>query len=85
MTFVCGVYNNCLGEWLLAEDKSKLNFEAALAKAEAFERSQDERRKVHLAPNVLVVTSQSSKQGKPFNGKEINCKVLSLWFFIASR
>ena len=28
--FVCGVYNDCLGERLLAEDESKLNFETAL-------------------------------------------------------
>ena len=48
--FVCGVYNDCLGERLLAEDESKLNFETALAKAEAFERSQNERHKVHVAP-----------------------------------
>ncbi len=60
--FVCGVYNDCLGERLLAEDKSKLNFETALAKAEAFERSQHERRKVHVAPTVSAVTSQPSKR-----------------------
>ena len=35
--FVCGIYNDCLGERLLAEVESKLNFETALAKAEAFE------------------------------------------------
>ena len=35
--FVCGVYNDRLGERLLAEDESKLNFDTALAKAEAFE------------------------------------------------
>ena len=60
--FVCGVYNNHLGEWLPAEDESKLNFETALAKAEAFEQSQDECCKVHVAPTASAVTSQSSKQ-----------------------
>ena len=51
-----------------------LNFETALAKAEAFERSRDERRKVHVAPTVLAVTSQSSKQVNHSTAKKSTAK-----------
>ena len=52
--FVCGVHNDRLEERLLA-DESKLNFNIALAKAEAFERSQEERRKVTPLVSQCVV------------------------------
>ena len=76
--FVCGVHNDRLGERLLAEDESKLNFDIALAKAEAFERSQEERRKVtplvsqcvvilpvnrrNLLPNAIAVAQRHISQ-----------------------
>lgn len=41
--FVFGIYNDILGERLLAEDPATLTFEAALLKAEAFERAKKER------------------------------------------
>ena len=41
--FVFGIYNDLLGERLLAEDPATRTFEAALRKAEAFERAKKER------------------------------------------
>ena len=52
--FVCGVYDDRLGERLLAEDASTLTFETALAKAEAFERARADRRTA--VPSIATVT-----------------------------
>ena len=41
--FVIGVFNDHLGEKLLAEDESTLIFDLAIKKAEAFERARQER------------------------------------------
>lgn len=41
--FVIGVFNDRLGEKLLAEDATTLTFELAVRKAEAFERAREER------------------------------------------
>ena len=66
--FVIGVKDNTLGERLLSEDSSTLTFEAALQKAEAFERARSERRTV-VAPQPITVGAVHSgpiaKQPQP--------------------
>jgi transposase InsO family protein len=54
--FVCGVYNDRIGERLLAEDAKKLTFEVAVTKSEIIERSISDRsgvtdKKVHAVQN----------------------------------
>ena len=41
--FVIGVFNDCLGEKLLAEEETELTFDLAVRKAEAFEHTRQER------------------------------------------
>ena len=41
--FVIGVFNDHLGEKILAEDEGTLTFDLAIKKAEAFERARQER------------------------------------------
>ena len=61
--FVMGVRNNHLGERLLAEDPSKLTFEEACKKAEAFERARAERQTVlpRTSTELHQVSSEPSK------------------------
>ena len=60
--FVCGVYDDRLGERLLAEDAASLTFETALAKAEAFERARADRQTVTPSVAAIEKPQQRSRQ-----------------------
>ena len=59
--FVIGIYNNRLGEKLLAEDANTLTFTIALTKAEAFERARSERTKCASASATAAALTQKPK------------------------
>ena len=58
--FVTGVFNDRLGEKLLAEDASTLTFDLAIRKAEAFERARQERAS---SKHDIAFFERSSAQG----------------------
>ena len=57
--FVFGVFDDKLGQQLLAVDAAKLSFEVALKKSEAFERAHRERR----SREVNAVGTKSNEAG----------------------
>lgn len=59
--FVCGIYSNALGERLLTEDAATLTFEAAITRAEAFERARSERQTVEGRYVAQVKTTIQDK------------------------
>ncbi len=62
--FVVGIYDDRLGERLLAEDASKLTFDMALAKAEAFERARQEQGVVARSSEVNSITHSRGRVTK---------------------
>ena len=64
--FVSGVKDNRLGEKLLNEDHTKLNFNDAVTIAENFERACLDRRQIHSKESTSSVAGNVNRGNKPF-------------------